>query len=99
MPGGIDSPPGNGPRFASQRRPISTRRDIVNLRSTRPARWLAAFALLASLITAMAGTYGSAEAAFPGANGKIAFMSDRDGNTEVYVMNAAGTTHWTRTAG
>ena len=30
-------------------------------------------------------------AAFPGANGKIAFKSDRDGNDEIYVMNADGT--------
>src|SRR4051794_11122649 len=32
-----------------------------------------------------------AVAAFPGANGKIAFESDRDGNQEIYVMNADGT--------
>ena len=31
-----------------------------------------------------------AEAAFPGLNGKIAFQSTRDGNGEVYVMNADG---------
>jgi len=29
-------------------------------------------------------------AAFPGQNGKIVFVSDRDGNIEVYVMNADG---------
>lgn len=29
-------------------------------------------------------------AAFPGANGKIAFVSDRDGNFEVYAMNSDG---------
>ena len=33
---------------------------------------------------------GQAGAAFPGANGKIAFQSDRDGNFEVYVINADG---------
>jgi Tol biopolymer transport system component len=27
-------------------------------------------------------------ATFPGEDGKIAFSSDRDGNTEIYVMNA-----------
>jgi Tol biopolymer transport system component len=32
-----------------------------------------------------------AVAAFPGANGKIAFESTRDGNWEIYVMNADGT--------
>jgi Tol biopolymer transport system component len=31
-----------------------------------------------------------ASAAFPGTNGKIAFNSDRDGNGEIYVMNADG---------
>ncbi len=30
------------------------------------------------------------EAAFPGINGKIAFLSNRDGNYEIYVMNADG---------
>jgi Tol biopolymer transport system component len=32
----------------------------------------------------------ASHAAFPGANGKIAFTSTRDGNGEVYVMNADG---------
>ncbi len=31
------------------------------------------------------------EAAFPGANGKIAFVSYRAGNREIYVMNSDGT--------
>jgi WD40-like Beta Propeller Repeat len=31
-----------------------------------------------------------AQAAFPGLNGKIAFMSTRDGNGEIYVMNPDG---------
>jgi Tol biopolymer transport system component len=30
------------------------------------------------------------QAAFPGTNGKIAFQTFRDGNAEVYVMNADG---------
>ena len=29
-------------------------------------------------------------ASFPGVNGKIVFFSDRDGNAEIYVMNADG---------
>ena len=33
----------------------------------------------------------SAFATFPGENGKIAFYSFRDGNFEIYVMNADGT--------
>ena len=32
-----------------------------------------------------------AQAAFPGHNGKITFSTDRDGDAEVYVMNADGT--------
>jgi Tol biopolymer transport system component len=31
-----------------------------------------------------------AQAAYPGGNGKIAFMSSRDGNDEIYVMNPDG---------
>jgi CHRD domain/WD40-like Beta Propeller Repeat len=33
----------------------------------------------------------SAEAAFPGKNGEIAFVSTRDGNSDIYVMNPDGT--------
>jgi hypothetical protein len=33
----------------------------------------------------------SAHAAFPGANGRIAFTSERDGNPEIYSMNPDGT--------
>ena len=32
-----------------------------------------------------------ADAAFPGANGKIAFASTRDGHLQIYVMNPDGT--------
>jgi Tol biopolymer transport system component len=32
-----------------------------------------------------------AEAAFPGANGEIAFVSDRDGDRDIYAMNQSGT--------
>jgi Tol biopolymer transport system component len=35
-------------------------------------------------------TAGQAVAGFPGVNGKIAFTSDRDGNTEIYSMNPNG---------
>jgi hypothetical protein len=34
---------------------------------------------------------GPAGAAFPGVNGQIAFVSDRDGDNEIFVMNADGT--------
>ena len=33
---------------------------------------------------------GTAHATFPGSSGRIAFVSDRDGNHEIYVMNADG---------
>jgi hypothetical protein len=37
-----------------------------------------------------------AHSTFPGENSKIAFSSDRDGNTEIYVMNAANGSGQTR---
>ena len=49
--------------------------------------------LIALFVLAIAGAGAlsqPAEAAFPGVNGKIAFTSDRDGNEEIYVMNADG---------
>ena len=67
-------------------------------------RSITAVALLVVLIAAMAlegpsgnaysGVWGTGHpgpAAFPGTNGKISFSSDRDGNREIYVMDAAGT--------
>lgn len=47
-------------------------------------------ALLASGAMLM-GVEKDAHAAFPGKNGRIAFVSSRDGNEEVYVMDADGT--------
>jgi Tol biopolymer transport system component len=41
-------------------------------------------------VVAAVGIPSSAHAAFPGANGKIAFESHRDGNWEIYTMNADG---------
>lgn len=38
----------------------------------------------------MTGSLSSASATVPGANGKIAFHSDRDGQHEIYAMNADG---------
>jgi Tol biopolymer transport system component len=54
--------------------------------------------LLASLViavlsvsaVALVGVKKPAEATMPGANGKIAFASNRDGNYEIYTMNADG---------
>jgi len=42
------------------------------------------------VLVALAGASVPVNATVPGANGKIAFHSDRDGNWELYVMNADG---------
>ncbi len=47
----------------------------------------------ASIVLACAAVAGAPEAAlpaFPGANGKIVFVSHRDGNSEIYVMSDGG---------
>ena len=46
--------------------------------------------VLAACLVALVGAAGPVGAAFPGENGKIAFTSERDGNDEIYVMNADG---------
>ncbi len=51
---------------------------------------LAVLALLAAVVAGLALGPSPAESAFPEANGKIAFVSTRDSNSEVYVMNADG---------
>ena len=61
----------------------------------RSNRILAALALLMLIaLGLLSSSVGpgkpNAEAAFPGANGKIAFHSNRDGNFEIYTMNADG---------
>jgi Tol biopolymer transport system component len=49
-------------------------------------------AVLLLAITLLGGTpIQPAAAAYPGANGKIAFESDRSGNNDIWVMNADGT--------
>ena len=50
-------------------------------------RLLAPLALLAFLVMFEAAT---AQAAYPGANGKIAFYTFREGDSEIYSMNADG---------
>ena len=42
-------------------------------------------------VVALAGAAQQAEAAYPGANGKIAFVSNRDGDAEIYSMDQDGT--------
>ena len=53
----------------------------------RPAIW-ALLALVGLFVGAASG--GRAEAAFPGANGKIVFGSQHAGEDEIWVMNADG---------
>lgn len=49
------------------------------------------FWMLAIVLTFAPLVTPSAHAGFPGPNGKIVFSSNRDGNEEIYVMNADGT--------
>src|SRR4029453_9688246 len=52
--------------------------------------WIAAGLSLLAVTLALATLTARSEAAFPGEPGKISFDSTRDGNTEIYVMNADG---------
>jgi Tol biopolymer transport system component len=47
-------------------------------------------AVLAVALVAVTALPAAADAAFPGANGKIAFESFRDGNWDIYTMDADG---------
>ena len=51
---------------------------------------LASATVLAVALLMVAISERPASAAFPGKNGKIAFVSTRDGNEEIYVMDADG---------
>jgi TolB protein len=55
------------------------------------ATLLVATGVLAACLVALIGAAGPVKAAFPGENGKIAFTSERDGNAEIYAMEADGT--------
>lgn len=50
-------------------------------------RGFVSFTTLVSLVLLSAGT-GSAGAVFPGENGRILFVSDRTGNSDIWAMNA-----------
>ena len=60
------------------------------MRTTRTLVTSSVATVGAGLALAVALTTGPAQAAFPGQNGRIAFVTARDGNSEVYVMNADG---------
>ena len=54
------------------------------------AAMAAALATSILIVVSIATSSEPAQAAFPGTNGKIAFVSARDGNFEVYTMNTDG---------
>jgi Tol biopolymer transport system component len=56
----------------------------MNPRRARPLL----VATLAAVV--VVGLPGTARPAYPGLNGKIAFASERDGDFEIYLMNADG---------
>jgi Tol biopolymer transport system component len=43
------------------------------------------------LVAALVGTAGPAQATYPGANGKLAFVSTETGNPDIFTINANGT--------
>ncbi len=67
-----------------------TQEDEVTTRPTTVRRHGAVVAAMLLLAGILALT-GTAQGAYPGANGKIAFESFRDGNFEIYSMNPDGT--------
>jgi Tol biopolymer transport system component len=65
------------------RKGIGMRKTVVLLTA------MAAVLMLASLV-ALVTTQNTAQAAFPGKNGKIAFLSDRAGQNEIYTISFSG---------
>ena len=57
----------------------------------RIAPVVAVLSALSVLSVASGSLSPTAKAAFPGANGSIVFQTNRDGNSEIYTMNADGT--------
>jgi Tol biopolymer transport system component len=67
----------------------------VHVEGSQTMRWVgirsrAAGVAAVAGVVALAGPTGPAQAAFPGVNGRIVFLSERDGNAEIYAMNADG---------
>ncbi len=59
--------------------------------NTKSVRRYLGYALSISLLFVLIAPTGTVHAAFPGTNGKIAFLTTRDGNGEIYAMNSDGT--------
>src|ERR687888_285675 len=60
-------------------------------RKRLPGRSALAASTFVLVLTLAALAAGEARAAFPGTNGKLVFETNRDGNEEIYTMNADGT--------
>jgi WD40-like Beta Propeller Repeat len=68
-------------------------RGVPSLRQSSKSRRLLLPASLVAIVVLVAGLNAgtrSAEAAFPGADGKIAFTSNRNAQNDIYVMNVQG---------
>jgi len=71
---------------------VATRRAAEAPMSTsNEGRWRAVAVAIAMILSVSGVAVRPATAAFPGENGLIAFASDRDGNNEIYIMDADGT--------
>jgi uncharacterized repeat protein (TIGR01451 family) len=62
----------------------------ITSRRRRAAVVVAALAVVTGTLALTLGSAAPAGAAFPGGNGKIAFQSYRNGNYDIFVMNADG---------
>jgi TolB protein len=75
---------------ATKYAPVVTNRGGRKGESMSISRVIAALPALMLLSVLSASLPAPATAAFPGANGRIVFQTNRDGNAEVYSMNAEG---------
>jgi TolB protein len=75
-------------RIGRRKRSEETHREMAaRSRFQRRSSWSL---ILAAGLLAVVGLPSVAHAAFPGESGSVAFVSDRDGNAEVYTMSADG---------
>lgn len=74
------------------------RRTEAVVRTNYPRAFMViAAVVLATILLLLIVATKPAEAAFPGRNGKIVFESNRDGNSEIYTMQADGSAQTWRT--